>query len=112
MELLGAIPLLLSLVTAGLACMFYWYSRLFIPVGGDRRLAVGICIFLNAHLSLLFFAIANIFVLIGFFHLEYPNSPKGLYPKMLYRSTTIVEFLLFLFVLQGYFAKYYLFIPL
>jgi hypothetical protein len=54
--------------------------------------------------ALAFFAFANLFVLIGFLHLDYPNNPKGLISKILYRSSAGFALIWSLLLMQTFFA--------
>ena len=103
MELFSMVPLLLCLTVSWLGCTVFVHIHQ-LPPDDFNRLGCVVALFSIAMSVLVFFAIANIFIIIGFLHLDYPNSPKGLVSKILYRSSTIFALIWSLLVIQTFFA--------
>jgi hypothetical protein len=100
MEWLSIVPLLLSLTASGLVC-FLFVELYRLPHDDYHGVGAAIGIGMFSMSALVLYAIANIFVLCSFLHLDYPNSPKGLVSKILYRSATVFALiwgLLFVFL--------------
>jgi hypothetical protein len=94
MELLSVVPLLLSLTASGWFYIMLWYF-LTLPLH-QRDIATGMALLIIACMSMAFFAVAGIFVLLEWLHLDYPNSPKGLISIILYRFSAILVLPFFL----------------
>ena len=99
MECFSVAPLLFCLTASASACEVFIRIQMMSDDAIERMYAPMIamgCVWL----ALVCYTIANIFVAIGFFQLDYPNSPKGLVSKILYRFSTVVALVWFVFLLR------------
>ncbi len=86
MEAFSVAPSAFSLLASLSACAVFVYNLTHQNPRSIDHIGDAIIFVKLAILSLIFFAFANIFAIVAFFQLNYPDSPKGLVSKILYRT--------------------------